>query len=199
MTKNVKLHKPPGEPSNAKDEVPPPKPYVLHRQKAITTDTGEMFDAEKKQRTKKGKTIDALAREDTLSLGSRRNLQDLAKNFVKSCFSRKLPSPTHCELIRLTELVSAAFLSSLLKDIKSERPKITEKDNLRLLFVTKWFLEFFLQAQAKEKALKKESSWDLAFVAEVTDRAWIAWVLRRMREALDAKVVLSAVLVGRQN
>lgn len=40
----------------------------------------------------------------------------------------------------------------------------------------------------KEKALKKEHNWDYGFVAEVMDRAWIAWVLRRMREALDAKV-----------
>ena len=102
MTKNVKQNKPPGEPSNAKDEAPPQRPYVLHRQKALTTETGEMFDVEKKHRTKKGKTIDALAREDTLSLDSRKVLQDLAKNFVKSCFSRAFPSPIHNEPVRLT-------------------------------------------------------------------------------------------------
>jgi replication fork protection complex subunit Tof1/Swi1 len=95
VTKNLKPHKPAGEPSEAKDEALPPKPYVLHRQKAITTETGEMFDVEKKRRTKKGKTIDALAREDTLSLDSRKVLQDLAKNFVKSCFSRMLLSLIH--------------------------------------------------------------------------------------------------------
>ena len=98
------------------------------------------------------------------------------------------PLQTHS----IAQLVLAAFLSSLLKDIKSERPKITEKDNLRLLFVTKWFLEFFLHAHTKEKASEKENNWDFGFVAEVTDRAWIAWVLKRMREALDAKVILSA-------
>jgi replication fork protection complex subunit Tof1/Swi1 len=199
VTKNVKPHKPLGEPSNAKDEAPPSKPYVLHRQKALTAETGEMFDMEKKRRTKKGKTIDALAREDTLSLDSRRVLQDLANNFVRSCFSRAFPSLIHREPVWLTQFVLAAFLSSLLKDIKSERPKITEKDNLRLLFITKWFLEFFLQAHAKEKALKKENRWDFRFVAEVTDRAWITWVLKRMREALDAKVVLSAVRVQWRN
>ena len=93
----TKTHKHLGEPSDAKDEVPPSKPYVLHRQKAIKTETGEMLDVEKKQKAKKGKTIDALAREDTLSLGSRRILQDLAKNFVKSCFSRMLSSLTQHE------------------------------------------------------------------------------------------------------
>jgi replication fork protection complex subunit Tof1/Swi1 len=188
VTKKVKPHEHSDGPSSANVQ-PPSKPYVLHRQRAITTETGEMFDAEKKQRTKKGKTIDPLAREDTLSLESRRILQDLAKNFIKSCFSCVFPSITSQELFRLNQLL-AAFLSSLLKDIKSERPKISEKDNLRLLFITKWFLEFFLQAGRKEKALKKENNWDYGFVAEVMDRAWIAWVLKRMREALDAKVLL---------
>lgn len=81
-----------------------------------------------------------------------------------------------------------AFLSLLLKDIRSERPKITEKDNLRLLFVTKWFLEFFLSA--KEKNDKEGSNWspDFPMVAQVVDRTWIVWVLRRMRGALDEKV-----------
>jgi len=199
VTKNVTSHNPPGEPSKAKDEAPPSKPYVLHRQKAITTETGEMFDVEKKRRTKKGKTVDALAREDTLSLESRKVLQGLARNFVKSCFSRRFQSLIHRKPTRLAQLALLEFLSSLLKDIKSERPKITEKDNLRLLFITKWFLEFFLQARAKEKILKKGSSWDFGFVAEVTDRAWIAWVLKRMREALDAKVVLLPPRDGQRN
>ena len=47
-----------------------------------------------------------------------------------------------------------ALLSSLLKDIKAERPKVTEKDNLRLLFVTKWFLEFFLCERARLRAVR---------------------------------------------
>lgn len=147
---------------------------------------------EKKRRTKKGKTIDALAREDILFLESRRILQDLAKNFVTSCFSCA-PPLNQPELIRLTRLL-AAFLSSLLKDIKSERAKIAEKDNLRLLFITKWFLEFFLQARTKDKALEKGNSWDFGLVAEVMDREWIAWVLKRMREALDAKVFLLSAI-----
>ena len=199
MTKNVTSHKPPGEPSKTKDEALPSKPYVLHRQKAITTETGEMFDVEKKHRAKKGKTVDALAREDTLSLDSRKVLQSLARNFVKSCFSRRFQFTIHCNPTRWSQLARLAFLSSLLKDIKSERPKITEKDNLRLLFITKWFLEFFLQARAKDKVLKKENSWDFGFVAEVTDRAWIAWVLKRMREALDAKVGFSTLRDGQRN
>jgi hypothetical protein len=82
-----------------------------------------------------------------------------------------------------------AFLSALLKDIRSERPKITEKDNLRLLFLTKWFLEFFLAMQSKEhKANVGQDNWNFGLVAEVTERSWIIWVLKRMREAVEEKV-----------
>ena len=79
----------------------------------------------------------------------------------------------------------------LLKDIKSERPKITEKDNLRLLYVTKWFLEFFLAMQSKEQEQKNgEEKWSFGLIAEVTERSWIIWVLKRMREAVEEKVRL---------
>lgn len=79
----------------------------------------------------------------------------------------------------------AAFLASLLKDIRAERPKITEKDNLRLLYVAKWFLDFFLCVRAKEGP---DSPWKFGLIAEVTERAWIVWVLKRMREAVEEKV-----------
>ena len=72
----------------------------------------------------------------------------------------------------------------MLKDIKAERPKITEKDNLRLLFITKWFLEFFLYLRASDKS----QAWNFGLIAEVTERSWIVWVLRRMREAVNEKV-----------
>ena len=73
-------------------------------------------------------------------------------------------------------------MASLLKDIKAERPKITEKDNVRLLYVTKWFLEFFLCERARQP---EGSKWKFGLIAEVTDRGWIVWVLRRMREAQE--------------
>ncbi|KAG1818982.1 timeless protein-domain-containing protein [Suillus subaureus] len=80
-----------------------------------------------------------------------------------------------------------SFLRFLLKDIKSERPKIKEKDHLRLLYVTKWFLEFFLTSRSNEKAVEEQRKWNLGLVAEVTDRGWIIWVLKRMRQAMDEK------------
>ena len=82
---------------------------------------------------------------------------------------------------------SLAFLESLLKDIKAERPHITEKDNLRLLFITKWFLEHYL-------AYRKDNKWAYDLVGEVVDRGWVVWVLKRMRNAMDEKVNLIFLL-----
>ncbi|OBZ77008.1 Topoisomerase 1-associated factor 1 [Grifola frondosa] len=140
--------------------------YVLHRQQAISKEAGSVLDmvSAKRHRAQKGAKIDELGRDDNLSLDARMTLQKLARTFIESCFN--------------------PLLSSLLKDIKAERPKITEKDNLRLLYVTKWFVEFFLCVRAKDG---KESPWGFGLVAEVTDRQWIVWVLRRMREAVEEK------------
>ena len=86
----------------------------------------------------------------------------------------------------------AALLSSLLRDIKAERSKNTEKDNLRLLFVTKWFLGFFLAVRAKQKeGAQKDKNipvWSFERIGEVIERGWIIWILKRMREAVDEKV-----------
>lgn len=91
----------------------------------------------------------------------------------------------------------AAFLGSLLKDIKSERPKITEKDHVRLLFITRWFIEFFLSLRTAEKAgsagtdknkSEEVEKWEFETIGEVLETVWIVWILRRMREAVDQKV-----------
>lgn len=84
---------------------------------------------------------------------------------------------------------SLAFLASLLKDIRSERAKVTEKDNLRLLFLAKWFIDFFLCARARdsERGVSKEDEMEFALVVEVVQRSWAGWVIRRMREAWEDK------------
>jgi len=91
---------------------------------------------------------------------------------------------------------ASAFLAGILKDIRSERPKIVEKDHLRLLYVAKWFLDYFLRVRTKQSGSKdaEQKTWEFGLIAEVTERAWIGWVLRRMREAVEDKVGLSSYL-----
>lgn len=145
----------------------PTRPLVLHRQAAISKESGDVLDIAKQHKWKKTNKVDELTREDNLSTEARMVLQGFAREFVESCFN--------------------PFLASLLRDIKSERPKITEKDHLRLLYTTKWLLEFFLLSRSRENAADGPRKWSLGLVAEVTDRSWIVWVLRRMRGAMDEK------------
>ncbi|KAI0657606.1 timeless-domain-containing protein [Cubamyces menziesii] len=153
-------------PEVASVDAGPSRTYVLHKQQALNKDSGSALDmiAAKKHRATKGKKVDELGRDDNLSLDARVILQNLARSFIESCFN--------------------PLLASLLKDIKAERARITEKDNLRLLFVTKWFLEFFLYERERQP---EGSRWKFGLVAEVIDRGWIVWVLRRMREAQEQK------------
>ncbi|KAL4067395.1 timeless protein-domain-containing protein [Scleroderma yunnanense] len=143
------------------------RPLVLHRQAAISKDSGDLLDIAKRHKWKKTNKIDELAREDNLSVEAKMVLQGFVREFVEACFN--------------------PFLASLLRDIKSERPKITEKDHLRLLYTTKWLLEFFLTSRTTENAIDAQRKWSLGLVAEVTDRSWIVWVLKRMRGAIEEK------------
>jgi replication fork protection complex subunit Tof1/Swi1 len=82
-----------------------------------------------------------------------------------------------------TQRSPSGFVASLLKDIRAERAKITQKDGLRLLFVTKWFVEFFLGVREKEG----EPTWKFSTVSELIEQTWVPWVLKRVREANDEK------------
>ncbi|KAH9474545.1 Topoisomerase 1-associated factor 1 [Psilocybe cubensis] len=157
-----------GNAADAQPTASTSRSMVLHRQQAIYNDSGTVLDMAKRQKNKRLNKADDLGVETVLSMEARVILQELATEFLGSCFN--------------------PFLSTLLKDIRSERPKITEKDNLRLLYVTKWFLEFFLFMRSKEKHDKAaEDKWNFGLVAEVTERSWIIWVLKRMREAVEEK------------
>ncbi|KAI0089435.1 timeless protein-domain-containing protein [Irpex rosettiformis] len=137
--------------------------FVLHRQRALHKEAGHMLDAGKRIKWQKVKKVDELAREENLSLESRLILQTAARTFLETAFN--------------------SFLASLLKDIKAERAKISEKDHLRLLYLTKWFLDFFLCQRANDKS----ATWDFSMITEVTEAGWIVWVLKRMREAMEDK------------
>ncbi|KAG8711383.1 Topoisomerase 1-associated factor 1, partial [Ceratobasidium sp. 394] len=150
--------------------------YVLHRQEAITADPSQMIDMVKKKRAKKTVRVDEVGVFNPLSLDALGALAGYAGGFVESCFN--------------------VFMGCVLKDIKSERPKFTEKDNIRLLFLTKWFLEFFLlvreeqEKERKQRALFAPNSqevWPFGYVSEVVEHAWAPWVLRRMRAAVEEK------------
>ncbi|KAF9516043.1 hypothetical protein BS47DRAFT_1443938 [Hydnum rufescens UP504] len=147
--------------------------YVLHHQKGVIADPSAILDMSKKKA--KGKNQRQATSFESLSVQALSALQKTAIEFLESCFE--------------------PFFSSLLKDIKAERLKITESDNIRLLVVVRWFLEFFLSLRTKEIADDNKFAsieyadiqWKFEMVAEVVEKSWIGWVLRRMRMAMDDK------------
>ncbi|KAF8265674.1 timeless protein-domain-containing protein [Lactarius quietus] len=151
---------------------------------------GDVIDLTKRQHKQKGKKEDEVTRRDDLSPEARTVLRGLARTFVESCFNRGGGAESKNVITACLFRAHAAFLASLLKDIKSERPKITEKDHLRLLFVTKWFLEYFLAVRTQEKEVGAPAAsepWAFGLVGEVIERGWIVWVLKRMNGAVEEK------------
>jgi replication fork protection complex subunit Tof1/Swi1 len=57
-----------------------------------------------------------------------------------------------------------------------------------LLFVTEWFLEYFLAVRTQEKNVDASERWAFGLVGEVIERSWIVWVLKRMNGAVEEKV-----------
>ncbi|KAK2463336.1 hypothetical protein APHAL10511_004647 [Amanita phalloides] len=164
------------------------RPLVLHRQQAVNNSAGALLDLGKKRKGRKGLTVDELTRDDNLSLEARKALQHWAFDFLEECFNRKWHHISTCILGYNRYLaVHTAFVATLIKDIRSERPKITDKDHLRLLYVSKWFLEFFLALRLKVKSDHPGTRWNFGLVAQVTEREWIGWVFKRMREAVEEK------------
>jgi replication fork protection complex subunit Tof1/Swi1 len=75
---------------------------------------------------------------------------------------------------------------------------------LRLLFVTKFFIQFFLamrerdigtgdangaadEIDGKGKIDEEKMTLNYSLVLEVVQRGWAGWILRRMREAMEMK------------
>ena len=62
------------------------RPLVLHRQAAITQESGSVLDFAKQQRARKANKVDELTRGDSLSFEARLVLQGFAKKFL-TCFN----------------------------------------------------------------------------------------------------------------
>jgi len=64
------------------------RPLVLHRQAAITQESGSILDIAKRSKARKSNKVDELAREDNLSVEAKIVLQGFASELVQSTFNR---------------------------------------------------------------------------------------------------------------
>lgn len=88
---------------------------------------------------------------------------------------------------------STAFFASVLRDIRMERLKVRESDTLRFLYLSSFFLEFFLLLYRDDERrgishLDEENGHDFGLVAELTEPHAIGFVTMRMKNALEEKV-----------
>ncbi|SCV67720.1 BQ2448_5331 [Microbotryum intermedium] len=147
--------------------------YIMHKQSSLSRGAEQTMDQIKKSRAKKYRADvgDDLAPPSSLQPSAIKVLRRVALFFVDSAFN--------------------PFFSSVLKDIRMERMKVKESDTIRFLFLSRFFVEFFLLVFQDEHARgvdpQSEEGHDFALIAEMTETQSIAFVTQRMKVALEEK------------
>lgn len=82
-----------------------------------------------------------------------------------------------------------------------ERLKVRESDTLRFLYLSSFFLEFFLLLYRDDERrgishLDEENGHDFGLVAELTEPHAIGFVTMRMKNALEEKVRRAGALIS---
>jgi replication fork protection complex subunit Tof1/Swi1 len=91
-----------------------------------------------------------------------------------------------------------AFFQSIMRDIRMERSKIRPTDNLRCLFLARFFMEYFLLLRTKAAAgndgkVSHEDDLALGLVGEIAEMESVRWVVMRMKYTMDDKVSRAVV------
>ena len=182
----------------------------MHKQAAVAvaaSNPGKLIDDSKQKGKRKQRETNDLAPPSHLRPEAIRVLQAVSMSFLESAFNREClrghPSlsttGTREGLDSLTIRVSpflrslgAAFFASVLRDIRMERAKVREVDNIRFLFLVRLFLEYFLALREYELSqgvdMTTEEGHDFDLIAEATDPASIVYVCLRMKAAQEDQV-----------
>ncbi|KWU43381.1 timeless-domain-containing protein, partial [Rhodotorula sp. JG-1b] len=146
--------------------------YILHKQSTLAEGPQKTLDKVKKIKAKRIRQEDDLAPPTQLRPEAVKVMHDTSKKFVESSFN--------------------PFFSSILRDIRMERLKVRESDTVRFLYLSSFFLEFFLLLYADDEKrgishLDEERGHDFGLVAEMTEPHAIGFVTLRMKNALEEK------------
>ncbi|GAA5906718.1 hypothetical protein JCM8208_006366 [Rhodotorula glutinis] len=148
------------------------KKYILHKQSTLAEGPEKTLDKIKKTKVKKLRQEDDLAPPSQLRSEAIGVLAQTSKRFIESAFN--------------------PFFSSVLRDIRMERIKVRESDTVRFLYLSAFFLEFFLLVYRDDEKrgishLDDEHGHDFGMVAEMTEPHAIGFVTMRMKTALEEK------------
>ncbi|KAM0788302.1 hypothetical protein ACM66B_001445 [Microbotryomycetes sp. NB124-2] len=149
--------------------------YIVHKQRAVKSGVEDILDGRKKSKPQKARTDDGLAPPTHLGADALRCLRNVAVSFIDSAFN--------------------PFFASVLKDIRLERLKVQESDTVRFLYLSRFFIEFFMLLYDDEKARgvdpQSDEGHDFDLIAEMTEPQSIGFVVKKMHAAMEDKPVLT--------
>lgn len=121
--------------------------YILHKQSSITTSAGQVIDGIKKKRAGQALQRNQLTVKPTGNTPLSKEALQIVKDFAGQFL-----------------LAFDNFFHSILKDIRIGRSKIRETDNVRVLYLCRFFMEYFmtLRKQEKEAKAKKQREKEMA-------------------------------------
>ncbi|KAE8543703.1 topoisomerase 1-associated factor 1 [Cryptococcus gattii VGV] len=102
---------------------------VLHRQTAIIENPGKILDMTKKKKAVAAKSMDDLTVYVNLGSDAMVVLQSFSKSFLEISYN--------------------TFIESILRDIRMERTKIRPSDNIRVFYLSSFFIEYLLLLRHK--------------------------------------------------
>ncbi|AAW44173.2 conserved hypothetical protein [Cryptococcus deneoformans JEC21] len=143
---------------------------VLHRQTAIIENPGKILDMTKRKKAVVAKRMDDLTVFVNLSSDAMVILQSFSKSFLEICYN--------------------TFIESILRDIRMERTKIRPSDNIRVFYLSSFFIEYLLLL--RHKLLEKGGSrrleeLPLGLVAQIAEMDSVKWLFARLRICWDDK------------
>ncbi|ODO09506.1 topoisomerase 1-associated factor 1 [Cryptococcus amylolentus CBS 6273] len=143
---------------------------VLHKQNAVVQDAGKILDAVKKGKKAPPKKMDELTQYFTLSVEAMVVLQNFCRAFLETAFN--------------------TFFEYILRDIRMERTKIRPSDNIRVFYLTRFFIEYLLLLRNKlydKGGSRERDELPLGLVAQMAEMDSVKWLFARLRISWDDK------------
>ncbi|WVO15560.1 hypothetical protein L204_103220 [Cryptococcus depauperatus] len=152
---------------------------ILHEGKAVSQEPGKILDNIKRKRSTAVKKVDDLTIAANLSHEAMIILQSFTHSFLEVAFN--------------------TFFDSILRDIRMERVKIRPSDNIRVFYLSYFFIEYllFTRKKAAEETARSRNSTSvqerktkelpLGAVAQMAEMDTLRWLFGRLRSCWDDK------------
>ncbi|KAJ9122390.1 hypothetical protein QFC22_001812 [Naganishia vaughanmartiniae] len=153
--------------------------YILHKQKAVSNPVGGVIDSLKHKRA-----IHHANKKERDELGTGMELTVDAMKVLQEYVTEAL-------------MVFDAFFSSILKDIRLSRSKVRETDNLRTLYLCRFFMEYLLAQRNKPINMAIRNERTKAKEARKAEKARLASVAPAIKTPALPEYSLDDLVAGK--